>query len=161
LQRGLYRGATLDVAAAVGYKFGIGDIDDFTGSGENDLFAALRVSADSIGALPLGWHAQLGYLRAGKVAALGKRQERDLWFAGASLEWRLTPSLSLLGQLDAHAAPMDSALDALGREAVMLSGGARWQFSEQWAIEFSVVEDIAVETAPDVIFQASVRYLAW
>ena len=40
----------------------------------------------------------------------------------------------------------------------MLTAGARWRFAQHWALDFSVVEDILVETAPDVIFQASLRY---
>ncbi|MBN7798238.1 DUF3187 family protein [Parahaliea mediterranea] len=157
LQRRLYRDGGVEVAASLGYKFGSGDVDDFSGSGEGDVYAALRVAGSGDGAL--GWYGQAGYLRAGEIAELGPRQERDLWFAGAGLAWRLSPSWSLLGQLDAHAAPMDSALDALGGDAVMLSAGARWRFAPRWAVDVSLVEDIAVETAPDVIFQASLRYL--
>lgn len=157
LQRRLYRDGGVEVAASLGYKFGSGDAGDFTGSGEGDVYAALRAAGSGAGAL--GWYAQAGYLRAGEIAELGPRQERDLWFAGAGLAWRLSSSWSLLAQLDAHAAPMDSALDALGSDAVMLSAGARWRFAPRWAVDVSLVEDIAVETAPDVIFQASLRYL--
>ena len=39
----------------------------------------------------------------------------------------------------------------------MATVGVRWRFARHWALDFSVVEDIAVETAPDVIFQASLR----
>lgn len=155
LQRRLYRGEGLDVAASLGYKFGTGDADDFTGSGEDDAFVTLRVSG-AAGAL--GWYGQAGYLRAGEIAQLGPRQERDLWFAGAGLAWRVSGDWSLLGQLDVHAPPMDSGLDALGTDAMMLTAGARWRFAEHWSAEFSVVEDIAVETAPDVTFQFGLRY---
>lgn len=157
LQRRLYRGDGVVVAASLGYKFGTGDAGDFTGSGEGDAFAALRASG--AGEDALGWYGQAGYLRAGEVAGLGARQERNLWFAGAGLSWGLSPAWSLLAQFDAHAAPMDSALDALGSDAMMLSAGARWRFARQWAVDVSLVEDIAVETAPDVIFQASLRWL--
>ncbi len=147
------------VALAAGHALGVGDAGDFTGGGEGDSWIALRASGDAAdGALSL--HAQLGYLRAGEIATLGPRQERDLWFAGTSVEWRLAQTWSLLGQLDTHAAPMDSALDALGDNAMLLSAGARWRFAPNWGLDLLVVEDIAVETGPDVIFQAALRYRA-
>jgi hypothetical protein len=40
----------------------------------------------------------------------------------------------------------------------MATLGTRWYFAPQWSVDISVVEDIRVETAPDVTFQASVRY---
>lgn len=149
-----------DAAASVvaGYKFASGDEDEFFGSGAEDAFLALRFSGDHLSSLPLRWHGQLGYLRAGRSDLLGPAQQRDLWFAGISIDWVLAERWSLLGQLDAHAAPMDSKLTALGEDAIMLTVGARWRFSPGWALELSVVEDVQVETAPDVTFQASLRY---
>ncbi len=89
---------------------------------------------------------------------LGSRQRRELWFAGAALNWASTGRLALIGQVGAHGAPLDSALPALGGSALRLTAGGRWQFSQHWSLELSVVEDIRVETAPDVIFQASARW---
>jgi len=40
----------------------------------------------------------------------------------------------------------------------MLTVGGRWRFVQNWALDFSVIEDIRAETAPDVTFQASLRY---
>lgn len=158
LQRHLYRDDGLDVALALGYKFGTGEPGDFTGSGESDLYAALRLSGLALADLPLDWHAQAGYLRAGELEMLGPRQERNLWFAGGALSWSFAQHWRLLGQLDAHAAPLDSALDALGSTAVLLSAGLRWAPGPRWALDFTVIEDIAVETAPDVTFQFDLRY---
>jgi hypothetical protein len=39
-----------------------------------------------------------------------------------------------------------------------LTLGARWRFAPDWSVDFNFVEDIQVETAPDVTFQASLRY---
>ncbi len=150
-----------DLAAAsvvLGYKFGSGDDDDFTGSGADDAFVALRFSGDHLADLPLRWHGQLGYLRAGDSDLLEDAQESDIWFAGLSMDWVLGPRWSLLGQIDAHGAPMDSGITGVGDEGVMLALGARWRFAERWAVDFQFVEDIAVETAPDIIFQASVWF---
>ncbi len=147
-------------AAVAGYKFATGDEDDFLGSGADDAWLALRFSGDHLADLPLRWHGQLGYLRAGSSDLIGPAQERDLWFAGLSLDWILGERWSLLGQVDAHAAPMSSGISALGDDAIMLTLGARWRFAERWSLDLNFVEDVQVETAPDVTFQASLRYSA-
>ena len=139
-------------------KFGTGDEDDFLGSGADDAYVAVRFTGDHLSDLPLRWHGQLGYLHAGSSDLIGPAQERDLWFAGLTVDWVVSENWSLLGQVDGHAAPMDSGTTALGEAAIMLTFGARWRFAPNWAVDFSVVEDAQVETAPDVTFQASLRY---
>lgn len=158
LNRVIYRSGNTVGSLALGYKFGSGDEDAFLGSGSDDVYIAGRFSGAHLSDLPLTWHGQLGYLRAGKIALLNKLQERDLWFAGLALDWAIHPKFSLLAQVDLHAAPFDSELKALGDEAVMVSLGARWRFSPNWSVDASFVEDARVETAPDVTLQASLRY---
>lgn len=148
------------VSAMLGYKFATGDEDDFLGSGADDAWLGVRFSGDHLADLPLRWHGQLGYLRAGSSDLMGPAQERDLWFGGLALDWMLGEFWSLIGQVDTHAAPMDSGITALGDKAVMLTVGTRWRFSKHWALDLSFIEDIQVETAPDVTFQASLRYTA-
>ena len=158
LSYALTRGEGIASSLALGYKFASGEEEDFLGSGAADAWLALRFSSGSIGSVPLGWHARAGYLRAGSSDLMGDRQERDLWFAGAALDWMFASRWSLLLQLDSHAAPLDSQLTALGDPAVMLALGVRWRFAPAWQVDFSFIEDAMVETAPDVTFQASVRY---
>ncbi len=145
-------------ALALGYKFGVGDEDKFLGSGADDQFVALRFSGDHLSSLPLRWHGQLGYLRAGDSDLLAGIQEQNLWFAGLSLDWVVAENWSLLAQVDSNAAPTDSGLTALGDTAVTLSGGVRWRFAPRWSVDTNIVEDIGVETASDVTFQLSLRY---
>ena len=106
----------------------------------------------------LRWHGQVGYLRAGDSDLLDGIQEQNLWFAGLCLDWIVAQNWSLLAQVDSNAAPTDSGITALGDTAVTLSGGARWRFAPRWSVDASMVEDIGVETAPDVIFQLGLRY---
>lgn len=148
-------------AVVLGYKFGSGDEDEFLGSGADDVFLALRFSGDHGDDLPLRWHGQLGYLHAGQSDVIANIQEQDLWFAGLGVDWKINAAWSLLGQLDAHAAPTDSDIDGIGEAAIMLSVGGRWRFAQAWALDFSLIEDVQVETAPDVTFQASLRYGIW
>ena len=158
LSHAFYRSEDAVASLALGYKFNTGDEDDFTGSGAGDAFIALRFSAGHLSGLPLAWHGHLGYLRAGDSDLLGRRLEQDLWFAGLAVDWQVTAPWSLLVQVDSHAAPMDSDIPAVGDSAFMLSLGARWRFARQWVVDFSLSEDIAVETAPDIMLQASLRY---
>ena len=154
----VYEDAASSAAISLGYKRATGDEHEFLGSGSDDVYLLLRFSGAHLADLPLSWHGQLGYLRAGEVDGLQQRSERDLWFAGLALEWQFTERWFLLGQLDGHAAPVDSELPGLGDDAVLATVGLRWRLASQWSLELAVVEDVAVETAPDVTFQASLRY---
>jgi hypothetical protein len=142
----------------LGYKFGSGDDEDFTGSGADDAFIAIRFSGDQLSDLPLCWHGPRGYLRAGDSDMMEEFQEQNLWFAGLTMDWQFAQRWSLIAQLDSHAAPLDSDITGAGDDAIMATLGTRWQFAQQWSVDISVVEDIRVETAPDVTFQASLRY---
>ena len=145
-------------SVALGYKFATGDEDDFLGSGAQDAWLALRYSAEQLSNLPLRWHGQLGYLHAGDSDLLGKIQERDLWFLGLTMDWIVAPAWSIIAQVDAHRAVADSDITGLGDDTIMLTVGGRWRLSRDFALDISVVEDIRVETAPDVTFQLSVRF---
>ncbi len=157
LHRTLYRDDSWQLSAGVGYKFATGRERDFLGSGAEDGFLVLRAGHAAPGSR-LSWQGQAGYLRAGRFDLPGAAQQRDLWFAGVGVDWAWLDTLSLLLQLDSHSAPLDSDLTALGETALLLTAGARWRFSRDWALDLALVEDIRVETAPDVTFQASLRY---
>ena len=158
LNRELWRSEQASISAQLGVKFGTGAQEKFLGSGGDDGYLALRASGENLAGVPLSWHTQLGYLRAGSSDVLGDRQQRTLWFAGASLDWAIAQPVSLLLQLDAHAAPMTSAISALGNDAFMLALGVRWRFVDQWSLDVSLIEDISVATTADITFQASLRY---
>lgn len=158
LSHAFYRDGDAVASLALGYKFGTGDEDDFLGSGADDGFVALRFSGQHLAQLPLGWHGQVGYLRAGDSDLLGDSQEQNLWFAGIAVDWQLAQNWSLLAQVDSNAAPLDSDLKGVGGEAYLITVGGRWRFAQHWSADISVIEDIRVQTGPDVTFQASVRY---
>ena len=158
LSHEFYRDENSVTNVVAAYKFATGDEDKLLGSGEGDAYLALRFSGAHLASLPLNWHGQIGYLYAGSSEILGPRQENNLWFAGLSMDWVVAPRFSLFAQLDMHAAPLDSELTALGDEALLGTLGGRWRFANNWALDFSLIEDLLVETAPDVTFQASIRY---
>ncbi len=148
----------LQIAYAVGYKASTGDSSDWTGSGSSDLYGVARFSGAHRSELPLYWHGQLGVTSVGDSALLGPEQRDWIWFGGLSAEWHLNERWALIGQIDSHSALLDSSIDALGEPAAMLSLGLRRQLNSKWAIDISFAEDIVVESAPDIIFQASLHY---
>lgn len=158
LNYAFYRDKDATASVALGYKFGVGDDEKFLGSGGDDVYVAVRFSGAHLSDLPLRWHGQVGYLRAGDSDLLDGIQQQDLWFAGLSLDWMLNERWSLLAQLDGNAAPTNSDITAIGDSAGTFTGGVRWRFLPGWSVDFSLVEDIIVETAADVTFQASLRY---
>lgn len=160
LNYAFYRDKDATAGIALGYKFSVGDDDKFLGSGADDVYVAVRFSGAHLTDLPLYWHGQVGYLRAGDSDLLDGIQQQDLWFAGLSLDWLLNERWSLLAQLDGNAAPTNSDITAIGDSAGTFTGGVRWRFLPGWSVDFSLVEDIVVETAADVTFQASLRYRA-
>jgi hypothetical protein len=148
------------ISGRAGIKFASGDEDDLLGSGSEDYYFSVNFSGHQKSSLPLVWHGQLGYLRAGDAKILGGIQQQDLWFASLGVEWATWQSLHLKLQLDSHDAVADSRLDQLGEVAVQLTAGASWLFSPGWEAEFSFSEDISVDTAPDFVLQLGVRYRA-
>ena len=148
----------LQIAYAVGYKASTGDSNDWAGSGSSDLYGVARFSGAHRSELPLYWHGQLGVTSVGNSSLLGPEQRDWIWFGGVSAEWHFNQRWALIGQIDSHSAVLDSSLDALGEPAAMLSLGLRRQLNSKWAIDVSFAEDIVVESAPDIIFQASLHY---
>ena len=148
--------AVLSVRGTV--KFASGDEDEWLGSGSEDYSLGLGFSAAAAAQSDWLWHGQLGYTRAGKITALGDIQERNLWFAGLGMEWRAWETLHLKLQIDSHAAPADSSLEQIGDTAVQLSAGVTWTPASRWELDFSFSEDIALDTAADIVFQFGLRY---
>ena len=158
LVRELWRGNQSVISVRGSVKFGTGDEDDWLGSGSEDYALGVNFSTAATVESAWLWHGQLGYTRAGKIAVLGDIQERDLWFAGLGMEWRAWRTVHLKLQIDSHAAPADSALEQIGDTAVQLSAGVTWVPSPRWELDFGFSEDIAVETAADIVFQFGLRY---
>jgi hypothetical protein len=132
-----------------------GDAERLTGSGATGVDLAL----DGSWRLGERWSASLGValFQLGDSDLDGFRQQDSGWRVGALLGWQSWQWLQLRAQLDAHSALYDSALDELGNDAVMLSLGGRVRLDRRWDLDLVVVEDLAVDTAPDVVLQMALR----
>lgn len=158
LVKELYRTEDSAISARLGAKFATGDEDDLLGSGSEDYYLSINFTGDQRSDLPLVWHGQLGYLRAGDADILGDALEEDLWFAGLGLEWRTWETVHLKLQVDSHAAVVDSTLTATGDTSVQLTAGLTWLLGGHWELDAAFSEDIAVETAPDFVVHLGIRY---
>ena len=158
LSREVWRTPRAAVSLRGQVKFATGDEDDWLGSGSEDYSLGLGFSAVPTLESDWLWHGQLGYTRAGKIEQLGNIQERDLWFAGLGMEWRAWETVHLKLQLDGHGAPADSSLDQIGEPAIIASAGITWEPAPRWQLDFSFSEDLAVDTAADIVFQFGLRY---
>jgi hypothetical protein len=137
-------------AAWLSIKLPSGDAERFTGSGATDV--SLAVAAEH--RLGENWSAfgQAGVAWLGTGERLAARQRDFAWSALAGIGWRAWRGLELKAQLDAHSAVFDEPdLDFLG-EALVLTVGGDYHFASGWQFDLAVSEDIAVESASDVVF---------
>jgi hypothetical protein len=65
-----------------------------------------------------------------------------------------------LAQIDAHSALGDGNLSTLTQPAGLFSMALRWHTSPKWTWEFGFSEDLVVESAPDITFMLTARYVA-
>ena len=149
---------SISIAYAVGYEAGSGSTREWLGNGCADWYAVTRVSGDLLEQWPIYWHAQLGVSRPAQGGIFGTNNRSSLVFTGLSAEWVVSDQWSLIAQVDSHESAFKSSLAAVGESAVMLGLGLRRQLAAGWAADIGFVEDIRVETAPDIIFQASIYY---
>ena len=133
-------------------KLPTGDSDRLTGSGAAAVSASLHASGRQNATL--AWHASGGVMLGGDGDVLPQHRENLLAFASVTLSWQITDSLSLKAQLDGHTAAYKDLGRPLAGESLQLSLGVAAALSSDWAVELGFSEDVAVETAPDIVFHA-------
>jgi hypothetical protein len=153
--RSLYSQTSGAAAVWLSIKLPSGDADRFTGSGATDVSLAIA------GERRLGgnWSAygQASVTRLGEGERFADQQQDIVWSGLAGISWRAWRGLELKAQLDAHAAVFDEAdVDFLG-DALVLTVGGDYRFASGWQLDIAVSEDIAVESASDVVFVFGLR----
>lgn len=158
----LYRQPGKALAFELGYKLASGDESVLHGSGAEDAYARLQYSdSESLAAAKLSLHASAGVLRLGKGEVIASQQKSTVSFASLTVSWAYTDNISLKAQLDGHTAFYDSKLDVLGDASVQAIIGIAFKLNEQLALDVSLSEDLAPETAPDVVFQLGLKLAEW
>lgn len=130
-------------------KLPTGDTDDLTGSGAVDVSLALAASHR----LAERWSvfAQAAVTRLGDGDLLAPQQRELVWSGLGGIGWQASRAVEFKAQVAGHTAVFeDTRLDFLSEALVLTIGGA-YRFASGWTLELAVSEDIAVETAPDVV----------
>ncbi|MEQ8513963.1 MAG: DUF3187 family protein, partial [Chromatocurvus sp.] len=133
-------------------KLPTGDSDRLTGSDAGALATSLHTGGNL--GKTLTWQASAGLLLSGDGDVLPEQRENLLGFGSITLAWQITGDWVLKTQLDGHTAAYKDTGKPLDRGSLQLSIAAAVSMSADWAFEVGFSEDIAVETAPDIVFHA-------
>lgn len=154
LSRQLYNAGDSALALHASLELPSGDDDKLLGSGSTDL--ALWVSGDrrwQLSGQRLALHYGGGLLVADSGELLASQRRPLVGTATLGLSWSRWQRLALQLQLDAHSSLFEeSGLRQLNEASAQLALGGALALGEQTRLELAVVEDVAVDTAPDVTF---------
>lgn len=140
-------------------KLPTGDPDILTGSGATDWGVTLLRSQPLVGRpRPAGYYWGVGVLRVGDPDRIDFAAESVVPTAVIGGSWQPWPKFGLKGQLDVHGAFYDSPLEELGKPAIQATLGAWRRTGERGLLEFGLVEDLEVSTAPDVVLQVAASW---
>ena len=145
--------------AVAGVELPTGDPDRLLGSGSADfsLGLAARDSA-SLARWNLEVHGGVGVLAMTEGEILGDRQNPFAGYGSFSLGWRLARWLVPRLQVDGHSPFFaDTSFTPLDDWAAVLVTGATVFLPADVALDIAVAEDVAVNTAPDVVFHFSLK----
>jgi hypothetical protein len=143
-------------------KLPSGEAKQLLGSESTDISLGIHVSdQDLLQNYNISLHGSAGVLWMDSGEVLDQQREDWVFYGSTTLGWLMTSALSLKLQLDAHTAFYDSRLTELGSDSVQLLMGGSIRLSEKWALDLAVSEDIAVNTAPDVVFHLGLKMREW
>lgn len=136
-------------------KLPAGDADRFTGTGATDV--SLAIAGDHRLSDDWSVFGQAAVTWLGEGDRLPAQQKDIAWSGFAGVAWHAWRGLQLKAQVDAHSAVFDETdLDFLG-DALVLTFGGDYRFASGWRLDLAVSEDIAVESASDVVFVFGLR----
>ncbi len=146
------------LALRASLKLPTGDSTLLHGSGGTDLALWLTGAYGGYGLGPsASVYGGFGALLMNQGDVLPQQQRSYVPFGSLGAGAWVLPRLSLKLQLDFNGAIYrDSGLAQLGDDSLQLSMGGSLRLAKHTRIELAVVEDVAVATAPDVVFHAAI-----
>lgn len=155
-----YQSQQSEFSKLVGFaeiKLPTGDFDKLTGSETTDVtFGLVFHQNNAFG------RGDMQYWAGGAISYLPNQDDLDNnnWLGTARLGfgWQAFNRASLLLQMDGHTAVYDSELTETGNMSVQLSVGSNIRLSDETSLDFGFSEDLAVDTAPDVVFFLRLQY---
>jgi hypothetical protein len=140
-------------------KLPTGDADVLMGSGSTDWGITLLRSRPLLGRQrPAGYYWGLGVIRVGEPEQIDFDAGDWVYTAIVGGSWQPWPKFGLKAQLDLHGAFYDSPLEEIGEDAIQATFGAWRPVGPRGTIEFALVEDVEVSTAPDVVLQVAAKW---
>jgi hypothetical protein len=149
------------IALRGGIKLPTGNSDQLRGSGATDFHLRLAASdGETLKSLDVTLFASVGALWLGHGDILADKQQRTVGFGSFGLGWSALKRVTVKVQIDAHTNFFsDSQLKQIDSPSAQLATGGTIKISDNLAVDLCVVEDIVVDTAPDVTFQLALSYL--
>jgi hypothetical protein len=145
------------VQAAV--KVPTGNEEMLAGSGSTDWSLTLLRSRSLLDRRrAAGYYWGVGLVWLGDARLIDFVRKRHIYTAVLGGSWQPWPKFGLKAQLDAHGAAYDSLLEEIGEDAIEASLGAWRDVGRHGRLEFAVVEDVEVSTAPDVVLQVAAKW---
>lgn len=146
------------MALRASLKLPTGNDTELLGSGSTDL--ALWLSAATTRP-PDTWnlYGGGGVLLMSKGDVLPSQQRNQAAFGTLGISRKFFPNVAVNAQLDAHS-PFYDGTGFRQMSAYALQGllGFNWELLPRRYMEFSVSEDLAVNTSPDVVFNLSLAF---
>lgn len=142
-------------ALRMSLKLPTGDATDLLGSGSTDLAIWLS-TATKHPSSDWNLYGGGGILLMSESKVLPLQQRNQVGFGTFGLSRTFFPHLAINGQLNAHSSFYDGThFRQLNSYAVQGLAGLNWEFSPRHFLEFSMSEDVIVNTSPDVVFTLS------
>lgn len=147
------------VALRGSLKIPTGDSADLLGSGSTDLALWLSVAPRANTDDPWRGYGGGGLLLLTDGDVLPNQKRNYVAFGNIGLSYRMTSSLTLYAQIDAHSAfYKDSDFRQLDANAFQGLLGALWEFNPGKSVGFSISEDLTVGASPDFVFNLSMSF---
>ncbi len=139
-------------------KLPTGSAGQLRGSKSVDVATAIAGTDNtSLAALNISLHTMFGGLYMGSGEVLSSIRKDFVGFVSVGAGWRFWRRYQLRLQFDSHTPFYDSNLDELGAPAVQVVFGGDVQLSKTTSVDLSMVEDIIVDTSPDLVLRLGLQ----
>jgi hypothetical protein len=140
-------------------KLPTGDEDVLAGSGSADVGITLLHQREiTVGDRAGSFYWGAGVLHAGDPERIEFAAESTVstGILGGSLQ--IGPRFGVKAQLDFHGPFFNSPLEEIGEKAILATAGAWFRAGSRSLLEFAIVEDLEVSTAPDVVIHVAAHW---
>jgi hypothetical protein len=140
-------------------KLPTGDEEMLAGSGSTDSsLTFMRTRALPMRQRAAGYFWGVGVVHAGDPTLIDFDSEEWVYTAILGGTWQAWTRFGLKAQLDYHSPFYNSTLEEIGEAAIQVSFGAWMRRNDRSWLEFGIVEDLEVSTAPDVVLKLAAHW---